>query len=183
MRIRKNLSGDQEQIQRFLDVLGEGLVALSGKKRVRPEFFLMAHEFIEKNVLSAFFKKEEHLIRVLTENGFSPEDGPVGAMKNDQRKSREAADALLKAARLWHVGDEAARADVIWACSEFNSTLRGHLERLKNLIFPLLEQTIPVDDEHQISEAMSRSAAEAGADYALWGKQIDKLEEELSDWL
>ncbi len=183
MRVRKNLSGDLENIQRFLDVLGNGLIALSGKQLVRPEFFLMAHEFIQKNILSVFFKKEEILARVLTENGFAEEDGPVGALKEGRRKSGEAADVLLKAARLWQVGDEESRADVIWAASEFNTVTRQHLERLKNLIFPLLEQTIPVDDEHKISEEMSQIAAAAGADYALWGGQINKLEEELSDWL
>lgn len=183
MRIRKNLNNDQENIQRFLDVLGNGLIALSSKKRVRPEFFIIAHEFIAGNIAAVFFKKEEHLIRVLEENGFPDNEGPVEVLRSSQRKGNEAANVLFKAAKHWQGGDETARADVIWAASEFTSTMRQHLEKLKNLVFPLLEQTIPIDDEHIISEGMSKVAADAGSDYAKWGKQVEKLEEELSDWL
>jgi hemerythrin-like domain-containing protein len=183
MRIRKNLNSDQEKIQRFLDILGNGFVSLSSKKRVRPEFFIIAYEFINDNITSVFFKKEEHLIRVLEESGFPTDEGPVCALRESQKRGREAANVLIKAAKNWQSGDEIARADVIWACSEYTSSLRQHLDKLKNLVFPLLEQTIPVDDEHKISEGMSKVAADAGSDYVKWDKQISKLEEELSDWM
>lgn len=180
MRIRKNLNGDQENIQRFLDVLGNGLVALSSKKRVRPEFFFIAHEFIHEYVEEGFFKKEVLLTNTLINQGFSPTEGPVGLLLTDQVKSREAADILLKASKAWQAGDEVARGDVIWAASEYTSTMRAHLDRLKNLVFPLLEQTILVDDEHGISDEMNKAGAK---DWSVGAKQIDKLEEELSDWL
>ena len=180
MRIRKNLNGDQENIQRFLAVFGNGMIALSNKQRVRPEFFIIAHEFIQEYVEDGFFRKEVLLIQTLVKHGFTDSEGPVGLLKADMTKSHEAAGILLKAAKVWQTGDEAARGDVIWATSEYTSSMRTHLERLKNLVFPLLEQTIPVDDEHGISDEMTK-AGEKDADQG--SALIEKLEEELSDWL
>jgi hemerythrin-like domain-containing protein len=183
MRIRKNLQGEQENILRFLDVLGKGLVELSSKKRVRPDFFILAHEFIQGQIEGIFFQKENLLIKVLEDNGFPTNNGPVGLLVEDQKKSRDAAVHILNAAQHWKAGDELGRGDVIWATSEYTSTLRQHFDRLQNLVFPLLEQTIPVDDEHKISEKMSKVAADTGSDPAKSVKQIEKLEDELSDWL
>ena len=183
MRIRKNLQGDQENIQRFLVVIGNGLVALSSKKQVRPHFFLLAHDFIREYIEDVFFKKENLLIKALEENGFPTDEGPVGLLRADHIKSREAAEHLLNATKHWQAGEEVARGDVIWATSEYTSAFRQHFDRLKNLVFPLLEQTIPIDAEHKISEGMSKVAAEVGSDPVKYIKQIEKLEEELSDWL
>lgn len=183
MRIRKNLQGEQENIQRFLAVLGNGLVALSGKKQVRPHFFILAHGFIREYIEDVFFKKENLMIKALEEHGFPTDEGPVGLLRTDQIKSREAAEVLLKAANHWEAGDEQARGDVIWATSEYTSAFRLHFDRLKNLVFPLLEQTVSIDDEHKISEGMSNAVAEATADPRKFIKQVEKLEEELSDWL
>ena len=146
MRITKNLRPDQENISRFIAVLGGGSVILSTTKYARPSFFILAHSFIQGYIEEGFFKKEEMLIKILEDNGFPNESGPVGAMLGDHKKSREAADVLITAAKQWQAGDEDARSEVGWATSQYTSTIRQHLERLKNLIFPLIEQTISIDD-------------------------------------
>lgn len=184
MRITKYLRADQENIARFIVVLGGGSVALSTSKRARPSFFIFAHTFIREYIEDGFFKKEELLIKVLEDGGFPAESGPVGAMRADQKKSREAAELIIGAAKLWQSGDEIARSEVGWATSEYTSAIRQHLDRLKNLIFPLLEQTITIDEEHKISEGMNNIIFESnlkeGTDKYI--KLIGELEEELSDW-
>lgn len=185
MRIRKSLHSDQENIQRFLTVLGNGLVSLSNRKQVRPHFFISAHGFILEYIEDRFFKKENLLIKVLEDSGFPTDEGPVGLLQADQKKSHEAAELLLNAAKHWQAGDEEARGDVIWAAGEYTSTLRQHFERLKNLVFPLLEQTITVDDEHKVSEGMNKIVFDGAEknDANKYIKMIEALEEELSDWL
>jgi hemerythrin-like domain-containing protein len=182
MRITKNLRADQDNIKRFLAALGGGSVALSSKL-ARPSFFIYAHGFITEYI-EGFFKKEELLIRVLEEGGFPPDDGPIRLMRTDQKKSREAAQLMLEAARQWQAGDESARTEVSWATSEYTSTVRAHLDRLKNLIFPLLEQTITIEEEHKVSEGINNlvfeGALKEGPDKYL--KMIEALEEELNDW-
>ena len=184
MRITKYLRADQEAITRFLAVLGSGSVILSTSKRARPSFFIFAHGFIKEYIEEGFFRKEELLIKALEDGGFPADDGPIAAMKNDQKKSHDAAETMFHAAKHWQVGEEEARTDVGWATSEYTSTIRQHLDRLKNLIFPLLEQTISIEEEHKVSEDMNsiifEGSLKEGAEKYI--KLIEQLEEELADW-
>ena len=184
MRIIKNFPTDQALILRFLDVLGGGSAILSGNKHAGPGFFIFAHTFINEYINDNFFRKEELLIKALEDNGFPPDDGPVGALRAEQKKSREAAEHMLNAVKGWQAGDEDARGEVGWAASEYTSTLRPHLERLKNLIFPLLEQNISPEDEHKIAEGLNTIAFENNVkgDADKYVKLIESLEDELSDW-
>lgn len=184
MRIAKNLRTDQENISRFITALGGGSVILSTTKHATPKFFILAHSFIKGYIEDGFFKKEELLIKVLEEGGFPSGSGPIGALLGDHKKSRDAAEVLINAAKQWQAGDEGARSEVGWATSEYTSTIRQHLERLKNLIFPLLEQTISIDDEHKLSEEVNKVITEGTVKEwtEKYVKVIEELEEELSDW-
>jgi hemerythrin-like domain-containing protein len=184
MRIEKSFRSDQEVILRFLDVLGGGAAILSGNKKARPGFFFFAHTFTQEFIDESFFKKGELLITALQNNGFPADEGPVGAMRAEQAKAHDAAQHMLSAAKGWQDGDEEARGEVGWATSEYTSTLRQYIDRLKNLIFPLLEQNITPDDEHMISEGLNKIAFENSAkgDRDKYSKLIESLEDELSDW-
>jgi len=184
MRIAKYFRDDQDLIIRFLDAFGGGAAILSGNKNARPGFFIFAHTFIQEYVEAGFFKKEELLIEALENNGFPRDEGPVGAMLAEQKKSREAAEHLLNASKGWQDGDEEARVEVGWATSEYTSTMRAHLDRLKNLIFPLLDQNISPEDEHMISEGLNKivfaTSMKNEADKLT--KLVETLEDELRDW-
>ncbi len=184
MRIDKHLRADQENIKRFLAALGGGAVLLGSTKYARPSFFIYAHEFIREYIEESFYKKEEFIITALEDCGFPPDDGPVGAMRRDQEKSRKAAELLIDAARHWQAGDEVARTEVSWATSQYTAAVREHLERLKTRIFPLLEQSITVEEEYRVSEGINNvhfeNSLEAGTDKYV--RMIEELEDELSDW-
>lgn len=184
MRIEKSFRSDQEVILKFLDVLGGGSAVLSGNKKARPGFFIFAHTFIEEFIEGSFFHKEELLVEALANNGFPVDEGPVGAMRAEQTKARDAAQHMLSAAKGWQEGDEEARGEVGWATSEYTSTLRQHLDRLKNLILPLLEQNITPEDEHKISEGLNKIAFENSTkgEADKYTKLIESLDDELSDW-
>jgi hemerythrin-like domain-containing protein len=184
MRVEKSFRSDQEIIFRFLDVLGGGAAILSGNKRAGPGFFIFAYAFIQEFIEGSFFEKEKLLIAALENNGFPTDGGPVGALLSEQLKARDASQHMLSAAKGWQEGDEEARGEVGWATSEFTSTLRQHLDRLKNLIFPLLEQNSTPEDEHMISEGLNKIAFKNSTrgDIDKYVKLIETLEDELSDW-
>lgn len=184
MRIAKNLKVDQEITRRFLDVLGGGSVVLGKNKLARPSFFILAHSFIQEYIEQGFFKKEDRLIKALEDAGFPSEEGPVGAMRTDQKKCDDAAKLLINASKQWQDGDEVARGELVWAISEYTSVCRQHLDRLKNLIIPLLEQTFTIDEEHKISEELDSLVFESAfkSDPGKYTKLIETLEEQLSDW-
>ncbi|MBE0669632.1 MAG: hypothetical protein IH588_03510 [Anaerolineales bacterium] len=184
MRLSRALKADQETITRFTTALGSGSVALSTSKLPRPDFFILAHTFIKEYIEAGFFKKEEVLIRILDEGGFPPDSGPIGSIHSDQKKSMDAAASMLNAARQWEAGDTVARSETGWATSEFTSTMRQHLERLKSLVLPLIEQTISIDEEHNVSEQINNLVFEGGLQNGAekYIKLIEQLEEKLSDW-
>jgi hemerythrin-like domain-containing protein len=184
MRITKNLRTDQDLILRFLDAFGGGAAILSQSKLARPGFFIFAHSFIHEFIEESFFKKEDLLLRALEDEGFPGDEGPVGAMHMEQKKCREAAGSLINAAKAWQAGDGEARVEVGWSASEYTSTLRQHMDRLKNLIFPLLDQNLTPEDEHKIAEGFNNIVFEGTMknDPDKYIKLIETLEDELSEW-
>jgi hemerythrin-like domain-containing protein len=185
MRIIKNLRKDQETILRFLDVFGGGSAALgASNKHAQPGFFIFANAFIQEYIEESFFQKENLLLKALENCGFPPDEGPTGGMRSEQAKSTKAAEILLKAAKDWQAGDEEARVDVGWAASEYSSTLRHHLDRLKNLVFPLLEQNISPEEEQKVAEGINNVVFESSTkgEADRFTKLIEALEEELGEW-
>jgi len=184
MRVVKNLHPDQELIMRFLDAFGGGSAILGSNKHAKPGFFLFAHTFIHEYIEENFFKKESFLLQALQDEGFPNDGGPIGAMYAEQKKSSEAADVLINAAKAWQAGEDEARADVGWAASEYSSTLRKHMDRLKNLIFPLLEQNLTPESEHRIAEGFNNIVFEGTMknDSEKYIALVETLEEELSNW-
>ena len=184
MRLSKALKTDQEIITRFITALGSGAVALSTSKLPRPDFFIIAHTFIKEYIEEGFYKKEEVLIKVLDEGGFPPDNGPIGAIRTDHKKTHDASESMLNSAKQWEAGDTVARSETGWATSEVTSVVRQHLERLKSLVLPLIEQTISVDEEHNVSEKINTLVFEGelknGPEKYI--KLIEQLEEKLSDW-
>lgn len=186
MRKLKIIQTDQDIIDRFLDVLGGALAVLTDSKYAGPGFFIFAHSFMQEFVDESFFKKEEVLVQALIDNGFPVDEGPVGWMRSEQAKCKESAEHMLKAAKQWQNGDNDARIEVRWAASEYVSTLRQHMDRIKAHIYPLLEQNISIEYEHKISEELNKVVFELnlkdenGADKNV--ELLKSLEDELSDW-
>jgi len=184
MRIIKILREDQELAARFLAVLGRGLAIAGQGKSARPGFFIFANSFIREYLEEVYFKKEKVLLNALEDCGFPPDDGPIGAMNADQQKSREISRTLFDAAKQWQGGDEEGRADVIWATSEYTGLLHRHFNMLKNLIHPLLEQSLSPEGEEKAAEALNRLAFEDDTPETLdkYVKMVETLEEEVGNW-
>jgi hemerythrin-like domain-containing protein len=184
MRIKRSLSAEQDTIRRFLAVLGGGSIALSNKLHATPGFFISAYNFIRGYIEDGFFRKEELLVKALEEVGFSEDSGPVEAIHAEQAKSRVAGANLLDSAERWQAGDENARAEVGWNASEYSLIVRQHLDRLKNLIFPLLEQNLSRDDEHAMGDRLNSISIDEPLDdnTDTFLHLVETLEEELADW-
>lgn len=184
MRISRILRTEQENIQRLVTVLGHASVEVRSNKRAKPNFFILANDFITEYINEGFFKKEELVIKVLEDGGFPSDKGPIAAIRSDQAKSLAASETLFNAAKQWQAGEEGARLEVGWATNEFTSSVRQHLDRFKTLIFPLIEQTISVDEEDRVAEAINTMDLENklkdGTDRHI--KMLKELEDEFSDW-
>jgi hemerythrin-like domain-containing protein len=184
MRATRILKQDQDLVGRFLAVLGRGLVVASRNKTARPAFFIVAGNFIHEFLEPQYLAKESVLLQALEDCGFARDSGPVGNMRAEHVKSREIAQMLSEAARAWQAGDETGRAEVVWATSEYTDLMRHHFERLRNLINPLLEQSVTEEGELKIAEDLNRIefADRAVEDPEKYNKLIKLLDDEVRDW-
>jgi len=150
----------------------------------KSKFFILAHTFIKEYIDEGFFRKEDVIINILLDGGFSEGQGPVGNLRSDQKKCREDAETMLNAATSWQDGDESFRSEVGWSSHEYTSTMRQHLERLKTLIYPLIEQTLPMEAEEKVTEEIKAITFEGGLKDGAgkYIKIIEELEEEFKDW-
>ncbi len=184
MRVTRILNVEQELVTRFLAVLGRGLVIAGRGKVARPGFFVYSANFIREYLEPNYLRKEEVLLKALEDAGFPPDEGPVFKMRAEQAKSREISGMLFDAAKAWQAGDESGRAEAIWATSEYTELMRHHFERLKNLIYPLLEQTVTPDGEQRIAETLNQIefSDQSAASPEKYVKIVQLLEEEVKDW-
>ncbi len=105
-------------------------------------------------------------------------------MRNGNQKSREISKRLSDGAKEWLNGDQASRMDVIWASSEYTGVMHRHMELLKNLIHPLLEQSLSVEDEEKAAVQLNVIAFEDTSEDSLekYTKMVKTLEDEVSEW-
>jgi hemerythrin-like domain-containing protein len=165
MQISKVLQNDQDGIKRFILTLSDASVEVRNNQRANHDFFLRVHEFITGYIDEGLFKKEELIIKALADGGFSTDQGPIAALLADKEKSLEMGGELLESIKRWQAGeaeDQQARMDIGWAAREYVAVMRQHMERLKTLIFPLVEQTLSQEEEDQISAAVSNLVFEGG---------------------
>ena len=59
MRITRSLNTDYETTTRFISVIGRGMLELNGNKFARPDFFVLAHNFVSEYIEGRIFKKED----------------------------------------------------------------------------------------------------------------------------
>lgn len=184
MRIIRVLKADQDLVAHFLAVLGRGLTVAGHSNAARPGFFIFAGKFIRGYLEPQYFRKEDVFLKALEDCGFAGDEGPVGNMRQEHEKSRRISETLFRAAKDWQGGDESGRAEVIFTTSEYTDLMRHHFDRLKNLIYPLLEQSVPVEAEENIAEDLNHIAfedTEAGSvdEYI---KMVQMLEDEVKEW-
>lgn len=184
MRIKKALQADQDTISRFMAVLGNGLTIASQSKLAKPGFFLYSSQFIHEFIERLYFRKVELLLDTLVDCGFPSDAGPVGNMRQEHARGYQHSKTMTEAAKLWQKGDVDGRSDVIWATSEYTSLMRHHYDTLKNLIYPLLEQSVTPEDEQRLAARLNRLIFEDTGARPLeeYFKMIEALEEEVDDW-
>jgi hemerythrin-like domain-containing protein len=184
LRIIKILRTDQDLVDRFLDVLGSGLAVASQSKSARPGFFIFAATFINEYLEAVYFKKEEVLLKALEDYGFPPDSGPVGNMHEGVQKSFRISKTLSDVARQWLNGDEDSRTEVIYLASEYTGIMHKHMELLKGLIHPLLEQSLTEEDEQKAAVQLNVIAFEGTSEDAhdKYSKLVKTLEDEVAEW-
>lgn len=155
------LSNEHRLILTVLDRVEEAAERLDDGEAVSPEFFLDAAEFIAGFADKCHHGKEEDILFVALTTKHMPRDsGPVAVMLQEHDEGRRYTAGMQSAAERMKAGDASAADDIVHNALNYVQLLRQHIFKEDNVLFPMAEQVIPVDDMQKVSEQFQQIVAQ-----------------------
>jgi hemerythrin-like domain-containing protein len=154
MKATEILMEEHQVIQCVLNTLEKAATRLSAGEVVSPAFFLEAADFIKGFADGCHHRKEEGvLFPAMVNNGLSRESGPVAVMLAEHEEGRRLTRGMRQAAEQLQAGEASAREEVVRNALGYVRLLRQHIYKENNILFPMADKIIPVDQHAQIDEA------------------------------
>jgi hemerythrin-like domain-containing protein len=144
MKATEILMGEHRVIEGVLDTLQTAAQSARDGAPVRPAFFIDAADFIRGFADGCHHHKEEGvLFKMMADNGFPTQGGPIGMMLQEHELGRQYTRAMRAAAEKWARGDESARQQVVENALGYVALLRQHILKEDNILFPMADRAIP----------------------------------------
>jgi hemerythrin-like domain-containing protein len=144
MKATEILMQEHRVIESVLDTLQTAAMSAGDGNPVRPAFFIGAADFIKGFADGCHHHKEEGvLFKMMVENGFPIQGGPVAMMLNEHEMGRQYTRAMRAAAEKWAQGDESARQVAVENALGYVALLRQHILKEDNILFPMADRAIP----------------------------------------
>ena len=147
MKATEILMQEHRVIEGVLDALRTAAQSARDGETVRPSFFIDAADFIKGFADGCHHHKEEGvLFKIMADNGFSTQGGPVAVMLNEHEMGRQFTRAMRAAAEKWQQGDESARQQAVENALGYVALLRQHIMKEDNILFPMADRAIPTGE-------------------------------------
>jgi hemerythrin-like domain-containing protein len=153
MKATDVLTEEHRVIERVLDSLEFAATRLESGTPVPPEFFISTTDFIRGFADGCHHQKEEGVLFTRMEQQGLPLSGcPLGVMLAEHELGRQYTRALLFAAGGMQTGDPGAERRAIQSSRSYIALLRQHIYKEDNILFPMADQVIPVDEHFSVWE-------------------------------
>jgi hemerythrin-like domain-containing protein len=147
MKATEILMQEHRVIEGVLDALQLAAQSAADGNPVRPLFFIDAADFIRGFADGCHHHKEEGvLFKMMADNGFPTQGGPVGMMLQEHELGRQYTRAMRAAAEKWVQGDESARQASVENALGYVALLHQHILKEDNILFPMADRAIPIDE-------------------------------------
>lgn len=157
MKATDILIEEHRVIERVLDSLEAAADRLESGQPVRPDFFLSATDFIRGFADGCHHQKEEGVLFKHMEDQDVPVDGcPLGVMLAEHELGRQYTRALISAAQSMKSGDLSANRRAIQSSRSYVALLRQHIYKEDNILFPMADDVIPVNQHASIWEGFEQ---------------------------
>ncbi len=121
------------------------------------DFFFTAADFIKNFADGCHHKKEEGILFVALEANGMPQDmGPVGMMLADHEEGRRLTRAMREGAERVQGGDATGLSQIAKNALDYTTLLREHIQKEDNVLFPMADDIIPVEQHQQLMAAFNR---------------------------
>lgn len=153
MKATDVLTEEHGVILQVLNTLEQGANRLENGQPVRPEFFLSATDFIRGFADGCHHQKEEGvLFKSMEAHGITGDGCPLGVMLAEHELGRQYTRALRSAAQDMQSGDPGASRRAIQSTRSYTTLLRQHINKEDNILFPLADDVIPMDQHDLVWE-------------------------------
>ncbi len=147
------LMHEHRLILRVLDSLEEAASRLDSGEDIDADFFLDAAEFVSGFADKCHHAKEEDILFVaMTERDMPRDTGPVAVMLTEHDAGRRYTAGFRSAAEQVKAGETSASADIVRNVFDYVNLLREHIMKEDNVLYPMAEQLIPVDEMAKVSD-------------------------------
>jgi hemerythrin-like domain-containing protein len=161
MKATQILMDEHRVIERVLTALEIAAGRLEQGEELRPAFFINAALFIKNFADGCHHHKEEGILFIaMNQAGMSSESGPLAVMLAEHVQGREFTAALKEAAEAWEKGNLRAKQAVAHNALGYVSLLRHHIQKEDKILFPMAEQSIPVEQHEQVDADFARAGVE-----------------------
>jgi len=147
------LSEEHRVIENVLNSLEKGANSLERGQAVSPEFFISATDFIRGFADGCHHHKEEGVLFMrMEENGMPVQGSPIGVMLSEHELGRQYTRGMRSAAEALQTGDSNAKRKIIENARDYITLLRQHIYKEDNILFPLANEVIPVDQYDSVRD-------------------------------
>jgi hemerythrin-like domain-containing protein len=153
MKPMDELMDEHRVIERVLNTLEVSANLMESGVTVRPEFLLSAADFIRGYADGCHHTKEEGVLFAhMAEQGIPLQGCPLGVMLAEHECGRQYTRALTSAAQALQSGDSSGTRRAIQSSRSYVALLRQHIYKEDNILFPMAENVIPIDQHDLIQE-------------------------------
>ena len=157
MKATEILMSEHRVIERVVAAMGQAAYRLENGEEIRPGFFLQASDFVKGFADGCHHQKEEEVLFVcMVEAGMSREQGPVAAMLYDHEQGRAYIRGMREAAQRLENGDRSAAPAVVKNARGYADLLTAHIFKEDQILFPMADRVIPLDQQDQVYEDFER---------------------------
>jgi hemerythrin-like domain-containing protein len=116
-------------------------------------FFTGTTVFIKVFADGCHHQKEEGILfPAMIENGLSKDTGPIAVMLAEHEEGRRLTQKMRQALERLQATD-ASRNELVQNALSYVKLLRQHIYKEDNILFPMADKVIPIDQQQQILDA------------------------------
>jgi hemerythrin-like domain-containing protein len=173
---------EHRAIERMLAVLESAAARLEAGERLRPGLFREAVDFVRNFADRCHHGKEEgNLFPRMEARGVPRNGGPLGMMLMEHDQGRAFVGAVAGAIDAYEAGDESAARVIAENARGYAGLLRQHIMKEDNVLFPMADGVLSVDDQQELAQTFDRIETEVMGPgvHERYHQLLDDLEREL----
>ncbi len=162
MDILASLMSDHAAIRAALQALEKICASCWQGKEIDSEYFEKAVEFIDVFIDAYHHRKEEELLEALERSGIPVDGGELGTISHEHLCLRPYIKGMRQAATDYKAQPVSGMYKFFINAREFGKVYLKHLEKEKNMLYPLAEWVLSPSEQERLGASFERIAEETG---------------------